>query len=98
MVISFDLNKIYHDKMNETLRHLFKEVSHLHLRPLLGHVRLHLGVRVVDYRQEHVLHSGKREKAFVLESPSEHWYGSHTAATILLTMRIKNMKKTKVVK
>lgn len=42
-------------------QYLLNEVSHFHLRPLLGHVSLYLGVCVIDDGQEHVLHR-KREK------------------------------------
>lgn len=41
--------------MIHVVQYLLNEVRHLHLRPLLGHVRLHLGVGVIDDGQEHVL-------------------------------------------
>lgn len=37
------------------VQYLPYEVSHFHLRPLLGHVSLHLRVCVINDRQEHVL-------------------------------------------
>jgi len=42
--------------MLHVVQYLLKEISHFHLRPLLGHVGLHLRVCVIDDGKEHVLY------------------------------------------
>lgn len=46
--------------MTDEVQYLLNEVSHFHLRSLLGHVSLHLRVRVIDDGQEHVLHRQRK--------------------------------------
>lgn len=46
-------------KINDVAQYLLNEVSHFHLRPLLGHISLHLRVCIIDDCQEHVLCSIK---------------------------------------
>ena len=46
--------------MIDEVQYLLNEISHFHLRPLLGHVSLHLRVCVIDDGQEHVLHRQRK--------------------------------------
>lgn len=43
-------------QLMDVVQYLLNEVTHFHLRPLLGHVSLHLRVCVIDDGQEHVLY------------------------------------------
>ena len=79
------------------VQYLLDEVHHLHLRPLLGHVGLHLRVGVIDDGQEHVLTRKRKEKInpghFTPEANC-----NNSTLLLLLTMRMKKIKKIKVVK
>lgn len=79
-------------KMLLSFQYLLDEVGHFHLRPVLGHVRLHLRVRIINDGQEHVLHKQRDSLTRVQVVLSAR----HTNA--FLTMRIKKMKRTKVIK
>lgn len=76
--------------------YLLDEVAHLHVTPLLRHVRLHLGVRVIDDGQEHVL--WWRADGDDASAESIWRMLAWVAQVRALTMRMKKMKKTKVVK
>lgn len=54
-------------KMLLSFQYLLDEVGHFHLRPVLGHVRLHLRVRIINDGQEHVLHK-QRDKVSVSDT------------------------------
>lgn len=51
------------------VKYLLNEICHFHLRPLLGHVSLHLRVCVINNSQEHVLYRNKEKQYY---SMSEH--------------------------
>lgn len=51
-LLPIDDSKCVHVFLSE---YLLDEISHFHLRSLLQHISLHLGVGVIDDGQEHVL-------------------------------------------